>query len=371
MAISTGSKILLTDYNALQTNVSNVLGTGSGNLGYGQSLTSVNLTGTPRVQAADWANLKIDLLKIANHQGVSSNASIVSLIGASFTGVITTGTLTVSSVTGTIAIGDAVIGLGVSVGTYITGGSGATWTVTPSQSVSSTAMKSGGQFSSGDRIGALTLQSFSNAYTSINSNTFAIAQYSDESFSPTISNSRTASWGTPSIPAIVHAFTVDFGSANAARYFFNSGSSLRFSGSRILGSGSTQDTNWSTMFTNMSAVIFNYNSTTASSGTGSSIGFYNLTSSNQTIFTISGSGNYSTNSYTVQARCDVVNNSTGTARYVYITITLTDTHSNAFSDVVDGTITSAISMRRASGSNVSVTAPTATNTTLLTNDLYV
>jgi hypothetical protein len=56
---------------------------------------------------------------------------------------------------------------------------------------------------------------------------------------------------------------------------------------------------------------------------------------------------------------------------VYITITLTDTHSNAFSDVVDGTITSAISMRRASGSNVSVTAPTATNTTLLTNDVVV
>ena len=61
---------------------------------------------------------------------------------ATFTGSITGTTLTVSSVTGTIAIGQGVTGTGVTSGTYITAGSGSSWTVSVSQSVSSTSMAS-------------------------------------------------------------------------------------------------------------------------------------------------------------------------------------------------------------------------------------
>ncbi len=61
--------------------------------------------------------------------------------GAYFTGSISGTTLTVSSVTnGTIAIGQQVNGVGVAANTYITAGSGTSWTVNNSQTVSGTTM---------------------------------------------------------------------------------------------------------------------------------------------------------------------------------------------------------------------------------------
>ena len=61
---------------------------------------------------------------------------------ASFTGSISGNTLTVSSVTGTIAIGQFVYGTGVASGTQITAGSGTSWAVAISQTVSSEALTS-------------------------------------------------------------------------------------------------------------------------------------------------------------------------------------------------------------------------------------
>lgn len=59
---------------------------------------------------------------------------------ASFTGSISGTTLTVSGVTGAIQAGQAIINPNVSLGTYILSGSGTTWTVSVSQSVSAQAM---------------------------------------------------------------------------------------------------------------------------------------------------------------------------------------------------------------------------------------
>ena len=63
---------------------------------------------------------------------------------ATFTGSISGTALTVSGVTGTIAIGQNVLGANVQPGTQVTGGSGSSWTVSPSQTVASTALSSGG-----------------------------------------------------------------------------------------------------------------------------------------------------------------------------------------------------------------------------------
>jgi hypothetical protein len=61
---------------------------------------------------------------------------------ATFTGAISGTALTVSAVTGTIAIGQFVYGVGVQSGTVITAGSGTSWTVAVSQTVSAEAMNS-------------------------------------------------------------------------------------------------------------------------------------------------------------------------------------------------------------------------------------
>jgi len=59
---------------------------------------------------------------------------------ASFTGSISGSTLTVSGVTGTIQAGQGITGSGVAVGTIIISGSGTSWTVNISQTVSSTTI---------------------------------------------------------------------------------------------------------------------------------------------------------------------------------------------------------------------------------------
>lgn len=75
-------------------------------------------------------------------------AQIVSLLigqqlnspAATFTGAIAGTALTVSGVSGTIAIGQFVYAVGVAAGTIITAGSGTSWTVAVSQTVTSVAM---------------------------------------------------------------------------------------------------------------------------------------------------------------------------------------------------------------------------------------
>jgi hypothetical protein len=72
--VSSGNKILATDYNSIQSQVSDVLGTGytgSVNAGYGQTVTSSQLSVGTKIQAVHFANLAIDLNKIAGHQGTT------------------------------------------------------------------------------------------------------------------------------------------------------------------------------------------------------------------------------------------------------------------------------------------------------------
>lgn len=114
----------------------------------------------------------------------------------------------------------------------------------------------------------------------------------------------------------------------------------------------------------------NHTLTTATgTGTGSNIGFYDLTTVNQQIFTRTGSGAYAANDYTVFARCDVANNTNGGARYIYLTIQFNDDKAGNpnFDENVTGTLDSFVEFLRPSGSNVSVTGPVTpfTRTTAL------
>ena len=172
---------------------------------------------------------------------------------------------------------------------------------------------------------------------------------------------------------LVRSFTIDFGTPNNARYFFNSGGSIRFNASRTGGTSTSQNQAWANLLSSMGTISFNYNSTKSSTnaGTGSSIGFYQLTSTMQQVYTRTGSGAYvsayNANDYTVTMSCDVLNNSEGGARYVYVTAAFNDDHTSVWKDSVTGTLTHNVQMRRATGTNVDVIAPTAVNTVLLSN----
>ena len=68
MAVATGDNITAAGFNSLQSRVSNIMGTGSGDSGYGQTLASAQVAVTDIVQATDMINLKTDVDKANNHR---------------------------------------------------------------------------------------------------------------------------------------------------------------------------------------------------------------------------------------------------------------------------------------------------------------
>ena len=194
-----------------------------------------------------------------------------------------------------------------------------------------------------------------------------------------VTSSRTASWtGT-----VQHILTVTFASANAARHFFNSGGEIRFAGSRSGGSSTDQNTDWTNLLSNMGTIKFAEGATTytGSGGTAASVGFDDLTTSNQQIFTATGAGNYSSNDYTVNAKADAAY---GSATVLTFTVDFKDDHAAQTgtytggglgtapnegtgwtgADSVDGTLTSTITTLRAdNAATVQVANPSSATTT--------
>ena len=171
-------------------------------------------------------------------------------------------------------------------------------------------------------------------------------------------SSRTSPWnGT-----ISHVVTATFANYDAARAFFNTGSNFQFAGSQDGGSntaiGSKNDS-WNKMLSNMGTITFNYNST-VDSGTGTAannIGYYQLTTTNQLIFTKNTENStYSPNQYDILAKV----NSAGSV--ITFTIQFADLSGQpnapyGTDENVDGTLISQVQVYYATGSNVAVALP--------------
>ena len=193
------------------------------------------------------------------------------------------------------------------------------------------------------------------------------------------SSSRTTSWsGT-----ITHTFTCDFGSQNAARYFFNSGGKIHVVVARSGGSSTDQNTAWTNLGTGLGTVTMNATDTTKSGGTygtNTAVGYRDLTTSYQTIMSAPiGSGDYTANDILMQAKTD------GSGLLTF-TVGLNDDHAAATgtytggglgtapnegtgwtgADSVDGTISSTVTFDKAdNASYVQVASPTFANTATL------
>ena len=117
-------------------------------------------------------------------------------------------------------------------------------------------------------------------------------------------------WGGAGDPQfLTHEFTVTFATPNARRGFFNAGGEIRFSAVLNAGTSNPADPNyaktlnWVAMLSAMGTVRFGYTSTTNGSIT-STLGNLDLTTTYQTIFTKTGSATYTNNSYVVKAKLD-------------------------------------------------------------------
>lgn len=130
----------------------------------------------------------------------------------------------------------------------------------------------------------------------------------------------------PTIPwtnTLVWNYQVDFGSWNNARYFFNAGGYVALNGS-YSPSVTSDDAAWITMLSQMSPLQFNWNSCTpGSSGGGTAIGFYNLTTSYQIVYNHvrGGGGAYTNNFIKLQAK---LNAAAGTNGKIDFSVTLDD-----------------------------------------------
>lgn len=286
-----GIKVSAGSYNALQTQVAGILGTGSGDAGYGQSVASGQVTQSVSIKSAPWVNLRNDLLKARQHQtGLDETAKI-----------------------------------------------------------SSTAV--GEKIKDAIYQGAITMGN--------NIVTDRLVQPPDNQVS--VANLATSPAANGWNGTINHTVVIDFASAEAMRFFFNSGSSIDISAgiSGYPGSGSDKGPTWYAMFTGMGTIRMNHNSTICTgSGTNSAIGYRQLTGSYQQIFRKDApAGNYSSNIYYAYARAN-------SATQLSFQITLQDNAGGGDDEPVDGALYSYVKARYSYGSNVQVAVPTTNSNTV-------
>jgi hypothetical protein len=221
-----------------------------------------------------------------------------------------------------------------------------------------------------------------NAYNtladSITANRFALGpgQFQIDSLG---SKTDTFAWSNETSIEIAYTFNT----SDAARYFFNSGGLIRVTSS-FSGLNDQQNNAWNSLLASSENRLIRFGAQLPSTGFSPMNGsnFYRLTNTYQTYHSSTSSSPYAANVYRLEARCNVANNSNGSANIVYIRARFTDGYvdpGNWFgapgapadnpntAGIVNGTISVASDMIRPTGvmqtppgvSTFTVTGPTS------------
>ena len=239
MVAGVGSKVESLDYNQIQTIVNNVFGTGSGDAGYGQLVTSSQVAQHAIISVTQWNSLRNDLLKARQHQsGVDESGNL---------------------------------GL-------------------PTLDI---------KLTEADRAAYLSMA------TLVNNNRNITPPTSESSFVILITANRSSGWTS----TVNHTLTIEFGSTDNLRWFFNSGGNFQFSSSltnyQTSGDSALVNSSWETLLRTMGIIkLSNFSTTNTGSGTpATNIGYANLTTSDQLIFTkLVEATLYTPNRYELYAR---------------------------------------------------------------------
>jgi hypothetical protein len=307
---SVNSTILEADYNSIRNKLVNVLGTGSGNTGWGQvsSIVSSAVSPSSRVTINEWANLRLDIINAHKH---------------------------------------------------IYGSNPTTAQVSEGQTIRYT-----NNFTPDTGTLDVPQRQYDVWADTITSNRFTVAA-GESATSSSQSTSRTGSWITQSSCVI----TFSFPTANEARYFFNSGGQIRVSSSRSGGVTSSQNTSWTSLLSTAGTQNFGGNNPGTGTSPSNGLNWYRVTDTFQTYYTATSSSPYGSNNWQLQARCTggVTNNSTGTALSGEIRVLWNDGYVDPATaphtpstippeDFVDGTLTANVSYLYATGIMVPTSA---------------
>jgi len=175
-------------------------------------------------------------------------------------------------------------------------------------------------------------------------------------------NGAATPWGGTAMPQLIdHEVQLSFASANARRAFFNAGGQIRFDANLNI-DGLPEDTNiaknrdWYAMIQNSGQIQFGRAATTNTtvSGIAYAIGNEDLTTTYQKIYLKEGdpSGTYADNQWYIEAKA--VDSSTISFKIVFYDA---DVGSGGADEYVAGVLTSSVSHVRADGNYVDTPAP--------------
>ena len=307
-----GIIIRVSDYNNLRTKVNNLLGTGTGPTGYGQPVRSIPVDQDSRVRVSQWDNLRYDIFNIWKHQF---------------------GTLP------TIAdVRNPLDPEGNNAGGIVKASS----TTAPYDQYDNFA-----NILIANRFGIHSSQ--------------AITRNGSDPSTPWI-NTYTDAWTTK----LSCTVTVTWPTVNDARFFFNSGSEIRFNSTRTGGATTPQNSSWSTLLTSAATLAFGGQLPDPGLTPLNGQNYYRLTSTPNVWATRSASSPYGSNIYTIKASTP---DTIGAVKTVTFLVEWTDGHvsTNGSPDTVDGTIALAVTTLEASGNfepagtgTFIVTSPTIT-----------
>ena len=286
-----GDIITAARYNNLQSRVATILGTGSGDDGYGQTLNSNQVGVSTNITASHMSTLYTDVANGRVHQTGTAPSEIA---------IITQGSTILDS----------------------------------------------------DTVNKKGVAQFENLTTTLENEKFQI-----HSSQATAEAAKTAQYSSAWNGTLVHLLDVTFSSADHRRQFFNAGGEIRFASNITYLGSSAKTIDWMGMLVNMGTVKMGYTSTAATgSGSGSTTGFHDLTTSFQTLFTKNGTGLYAANNYTLKAKL------VGTTQVQFrAEWNDANTGNPNYDEDVQGVVNSTVTQYRATG--VYVEGPTPTHST--------
>ena len=248
--MAVGDTITAARYNAVQARIATILGKGAGNEGYGQSVTSSQVSANTTIEASHMSELYTDMRKCRIHQSGSIPAEIA-----------------------TIAVGNTV------------------------EDSNATNKKGLVQYEGlsldivNDRLNIAAGQASVEA---------GVESFTDTDWNGTIYHEVTITFQAYNVTN-GDGTTTNITATDHRRAFFNAGGEILFSASLASGGGSIYN-DWRNLLNAAGTIRMSYTQTTNGSE-GTLIGHADLTTSYQTIFTKTASS-YSENDFTIQGKED-------------------------------------------------------------------
>jgi hypothetical protein len=384
MPVTANSKINSSDYNIIRNKIDAVMGVGSGTSGYGQVLKSSPRSINQLIDQDDWDFLRYDIVNARIHQRGSAFSATTNASNATDRTKLQFPTSSV----GFLILGMAVFGIDphpITAIKFITEiQTSGTNTIITLNALTESSVPSGtliyfgtgavSDFNVGNKVSASPI----NAYESLADTAALVTErllVAPGRFATASASSVSRTWSSSTSPRfwsneINTELTVTFANSNQARYFFNSGGEVRISSSRTGGRSDQQNNDWSSLLSGIGVRSFGSQVPTSGFSPMNGQNFYRLTNSYQAYFSQSSSSPYAANVYQLRARCDVANNSAGTASVVFIQVRFVGGYADPgpggppfTNDEIDGNFTVTATQKFATGTvlpsgNFSITLPT-------------